>query len=151
MPNPRPHTSQLNRGSFRNPKLAKRFQEFVDYACPSGHPCWRESLVLRSRYMKLLRSLALVLIFVCGVLPRIEVNGLSGSTHSEKAPIAINAHGVGHQFRVSRRTSSMRLLLLSKNYWSNEVRPAWSLSPTQLEPAAPSNRLLLALFCRLRL
>jgi hypothetical protein len=151
MPNLRPECVAINRGSLRNPKLAKRFQEFVDYACLSGHPCWRESVVLRSRYMNLLRSLTLVLIFVCGILPRIEVNGSSGSTHSEKAPVAINARGVGHQFRVSRRTNSMQLSLLSKDYWSNEMRPARSLSSTELQPATPSNRLLLALFCRLRL
>ena len=99
--------------------------------------------------MTLFRSLALVLIFVCGAFPRIDVSGLSNNFHSQKAPLAVNAHGSAHQFRVSRRINSLQLWLLSKGYWSRELRPVRSLPPNELELATPSNQL--ALLCRLRL
>jgi hypothetical protein len=107
--------------------------------------------VLAFRCMKLLQSLVLALIFVCGALPRIEVNGPSGGLHSQKAPTAINAHRSALQFRASRRTNPVQLGLLSIGHWSRVLRAVGSQSLDRLEAAAPSNRILLALLCYLRI
>jgi len=101
--------------------------------------------------MKLLQSLVLALIFVCGALPRIQVNGPSGELHSQKAPTAINAHRSALQFRASRRTNPVQLRLLTLGHWSHVLHSVGSLLLDRLEAAAPSNRILLALLCYLRI
>src|SRR5215469_335208 len=100
--------------------------------------------------MKLLGSLILALVFLSGALPRIDVNGRYDENHTQKSPLAVNAHHSGHQLRASRRTIPVQLWLLSM--LTSDLRFAGSLTLHGLEPVtASSNHILLAILCRLRL